>query len=951
MYSPHTPNQLQNLLSKIQDAVKLHTVIEEKEKTNTANLDKSQALAKDKGYEFYAEHDEASGSWCTFGSETGFAYGSFSDEEPAKKLAGEMNQKYGKKGTTEAKVTEKDKVNKLDLKKAPKVKDKDSEVKPHEQDNPVDDEEHRCATDDMGMQNPDKMPKDKDREDVVVQLESKEDDLADEKDRLARQLHGKTSFFDLYAWQKQEVEDKLKASTKAGTNETATGMKETGVGDEDIDRLVSMLDSFEGHPPRKEFRKILDQLVQKYGSTQNLLKQLMNVDVAWQSGDLDIIRTELGKSKTNETATGRDPEGFVRFATAEEAFLWEDEILGQLSDGAWENATPNDHWMAWGRADIKVGSPAGYYGFRPKRTSYGLTSLIKDIGERMQTHLGLMRMLKAKGVDPEEFVHDQLPDDVESLRNAPKYAKQEGKAGYWSNIIQKWQAWGIDEAMIQKALKDTSEADVKNVLRDIQKTIKVQLPDAGPEPEKEPELKKEEPKVTGPELKTPRGEPGAKKLPAFSKEGKMPAKPAEADEVVTTKALKEDEADYPSEKPVTKMGPIISSDIKDDAAGKITAEEGEAIGELLTDTNQKLEAVFKEIVERAKEIYGPGWEFRGPGFLSNLEKMVNGKVFNFKKMYKSRVKMLPPTDAMKKSVEGKAPISTDTPEQAKKKLMEEAPEGVDAEQLTMGIKVEMEHTDKPEEAKKIALDHLAEDPQYYTKLKKMEAGKCDDVQVEEGAGSAGEQYNITDKDLTVLKQARDSGKIQDEYPSEEDMIDQLASLEGIVDPNTVEEGDVKILWLKYVLIPKAYALMNTRAPSIPSAKSLDKQWSSPPYPHKNEAVVVGPTIESELLMKEVLAAMKKYKWNYEEAVKGFAAKNDMDPVELEHLLQKAITQGRSPDQSVKEQEEVQYVSVADGIVDKKTADDLAVKIKGTVATDDNDPKKFKVITRKDSGTV
>lgn len=41
-------------------------------------------------------------------------------------------------------------------------------------------------------------------------------------------------------------------------------------------------------------------------------------------------------------------------------------------------------------------------------------------------------------------------------------------------------------------------------------------------------------------------------------------------------------------------------------------------------------------------------------------------------------------------------------------------------QLKMGIKVEMEHTDNKSLAKKIAMDHLYEDPKYYTKLKKME---------------------------------------------------------------------------------------------------------------------------------------------------------------------------------------------------------------------------------------
>ena len=42
------------------------------------------------------------------------------------------------------------------------------------------------------------------------------------------------------------------------------------------------------------------------------------------------------------------------------------------------------------------------------------------------------------------------------------------------------------------------------------------------------------------------------------------------------------------------------------------------------------------------------------------------------------------------------------------------------DQLKMGMKVEKEHTDSHKEAVKIAMDHLVEDPEYYTKLKKME---------------------------------------------------------------------------------------------------------------------------------------------------------------------------------------------------------------------------------------
>ena len=59
------------------------------------------------------------------------------------------------------------------------------------------------------------------------------------------------------------------------------------------------------------------------------------------------------------------------------------EVLGQLSDGAWENAKPEDHWEAWHEADIKIGQNDGYENFTPKRQGYYLDTLIKYVGARM----------------------------------------------------------------------------------------------------------------------------------------------------------------------------------------------------------------------------------------------------------------------------------------------------------------------------------------------------------------------------------------------------------------------------------------------------------------------------------------------------------------------------------------------------------------------------------------
>jgi hypothetical protein len=64
--------------------------------------------------------------------------------------------------------------------------------------------------------------------------------------------------------------------------------------------------------------------------------------------------------------------------------------------------------------------------------------------------------------------------------------------------------------------------------------------------------------------------------------------------------------------------------------------------------------------------------------------------------------------------EAKNPDSVVFPPQDRPSILKE--DEVDPEQLEKGIEEEMEHTDDSETAKKIALDHLSETPDYYTRL-------------------------------------------------------------------------------------------------------------------------------------------------------------------------------------------------------------------------------------------
>jgi hypothetical protein len=55
-----------------------------------------------------------------------------------------------------------------------------------------------------------------------------------------------------------------------------------------------------------------------------------------------------------------------------------------------------------------------------------------------------------------------------------------------------------------------------------------------------------------------------------------------------------------------------------------------------------------------------------------------------------------------------------------KEMLKPYMKGANKTQLRMGVKVEMEHTKSKTIARKIASQHLAEIPNYYTLLNKME---------------------------------------------------------------------------------------------------------------------------------------------------------------------------------------------------------------------------------------
>jgi len=88
--------------------------------------------------------------------------------------------------------------------------------------------------------------------------------------------------------------------------------------------------------------------------------------------------------------------------------IFDNEIKGQLSDGAWENAQPHNHWQFWSMMDTAVSATGEfnfikngsvdefdekyhkcYHKYPAKRTGYNLSTLVSedcDLSYRMRSY-------------------------------------------------------------------------------------------------------------------------------------------------------------------------------------------------------------------------------------------------------------------------------------------------------------------------------------------------------------------------------------------------------------------------------------------------------------------------------------------------------------------------------------------------------------------------------------
>jgi len=163
-------------------------------------------------------------------------------------------------------------------------------------------------------------------------------------------------------------------------------------------------------------------------------------------------------------------KNLINFENKTQVVLWENELVGQISDGFWENAQPHNHWKFWSDADVvSINSPVGVFSmFAPRKRNYNFVSskLLEVVGNRM---LGFAKMSKVTNnhnlIKAGEYIQE------ESLTTMSQISSSIRESNYLKEYFQ-----GITQDTLDKFWKVKYDMkDLKKDLQSIKKIIKIQF--------------------------------------------------------------------------------------------------------------------------------------------------------------------------------------------------------------------------------------------------------------------------------------------------------------------------------------------------------------------------------------------------------------------------------------------------------------------------------------------
>ena len=168
--------------------------------------------------------------------------------------------------------------------------------------------------------------------------------------------------------------------------------------------------------------------------------------------------------------------------------IFDHEIRGQISDGAWENTLPHNHWHFWCMLDTQVGNDWAFKFNRlvpnddkypTKKTAYNLVGQLLDpevidLSYRMRAYYVDAEIGLGLGRDAEFFVTSNgAIKSFDDVRSELKRVASGFSSDYWNDKLNKIEAVLPRLEEFQKAYEAYTRKHLINDLRLLKKQMKI----------------------------------------------------------------------------------------------------------------------------------------------------------------------------------------------------------------------------------------------------------------------------------------------------------------------------------------------------------------------------------------------------------------------------------------------------------------------------------------------
>lgn len=144
---------------------------------------------------------------------------------------------------------------------------------------------------------------------------------------------------------------------------------------------------------------------------------------------------EIIKSSFEYRLIRKAQSGIVYVQNKIQKALLDGELMGQISDGMWENSKPYDHYIPWARAKVMIGGQGtkGISTWVKRNYNFLNSELLNVVGDRM---LGMARLIKKfPNIGGQEklisiansFADSVMGMDYEKLSDLREYSKKGAK--------------------------------------------------------------------------------------------------------------------------------------------------------------------------------------------------------------------------------------------------------------------------------------------------------------------------------------------------------------------------------------------------------------------------------------------------------------------------------------------------------------------------------------------